>query len=81
MDVIPEARLNLVIYYLKQEDVQEAYSLIKEQTKTSVLGWLSAPPENQSCLGTAAAAPPDAKFDWVGPRADGTTGVHTEGYC
>ncbi|XP_069684977.1 intraflagellar transport protein 56 [Periplaneta americana] len=30
VDVIPEARLNLVIYYLKQDDVQEAYQLIKD---------------------------------------------------
>ncbi|XP_057323808.1 intraflagellar transport protein 56 [Microplitis mediator] len=30
VDVIPEARLNLVIYYLKQNDIQEAYELIKE---------------------------------------------------
>ncbi|XP_064011167.1 intraflagellar transport protein 56 [Pogoniulus pusillus] len=29
VDVIPEARLNLVIYYLRQGDVQEAYNLIK----------------------------------------------------
>ncbi|NWH60044.1 IFT56 protein, partial [Geococcyx californianus] len=30
VDVIPEARLNLVIYYLQQDDVQEAYNLIKD---------------------------------------------------
>lgn len=30
IDVIPEARLNLVIYYLKNEDVNEAYQLIKD---------------------------------------------------
>jgi intraflagellar transport protein 56 len=30
IDVIPEARLNLVIYYLKNEEVQEAFNLIKE---------------------------------------------------
>ncbi|XP_026553299.1 intraflagellar transport protein 56 isoform X1 [Pseudonaja textilis] len=30
VDVIPEARLNLVIYYLRQDDVQEAYNLIKD---------------------------------------------------
>ncbi|XP_061627692.1 intraflagellar transport protein 56 isoform X2 [Phyllopteryx taeniolatus] len=29
IDVIPEARLNLVIYYLRQDDVQEAYNLIQ----------------------------------------------------
>lgn len=29
LDVIPEARLNLVIYYLKQDEIQEAYELIK----------------------------------------------------
>ncbi|KAG7210462.1 hypothetical protein KM043_011989 [Ampulex compressa] len=30
VDVIPEARLNLVIYYLKQDDVGEAFELIKD---------------------------------------------------
>ena len=30
IDVIPEARLNLVIYYLKNDDVNEAYNLIKD---------------------------------------------------
>ncbi|XP_006816824.1 intraflagellar transport protein 56-like [Saccoglossus kowalevskii] len=35
IDVIPEARLNLVIYYLKQDDVQEAYSLIKDLEPTT----------------------------------------------
>lgn len=30
VDVIPEARLNLVIYYLRQDDVREAYQLIKD---------------------------------------------------
>ena len=30
IDVIPEARLNLVIYYLKNNEVQEAYTLIKD---------------------------------------------------
>ena len=30
IDIIPEARLNLVIYYLKNEDVQEAYKLVKD---------------------------------------------------
>ena len=30
LDVIPEARLNLVIYHLKNDDVQEAYTLIKD---------------------------------------------------
>ncbi|XP_029706125.1 intraflagellar transport protein 56 isoform X1 [Takifugu rubripes] len=30
IDVIPEARLNLVIYYLRQDDVQEAYNLIRD---------------------------------------------------
>ncbi|XP_015110497.1 intraflagellar transport protein 56 isoform X2 [Diachasma alloeum] len=30
VDVIPEARLNLVVYYLKQNDIQEAYDLIKD---------------------------------------------------
>jgi len=30
IDVIPEARLNLVIYYLKNDEVQEAFNLIKD---------------------------------------------------
>jgi len=30
VDVIPEARLNLVIFYLKQDDIREAYNLIKD---------------------------------------------------
>ena len=34
MDVIPEARLNLVIYYLRQDDVNEAYTLIKDLEPT-----------------------------------------------
>ncbi|ELT97163.1 hypothetical protein CAPTEDRAFT_153891 [Capitella teleta] len=35
IDVIPEARLNLVIYYLKQDDVAEAYNLIKDLEPTT----------------------------------------------
>uniref|UniRef100_A0A673WV11 Intraflagellar transport protein 56 n=1 Tax=Salmo trutta TaxID=8032 RepID=A0A673WV11_SALTR len=35
IDVISEARLNLVIYYLRQEDVQEAYTLIKDLEPTT----------------------------------------------
>ena len=30
VDVIPEASLNLVIYYLKNDKVNEAYALIKD---------------------------------------------------
>ena len=30
VDVMPEARLNLVIYYLKNDEVNEAYNLIKD---------------------------------------------------
>ena len=30
IDVIPEARLNLVIFHLKNDDVNEAYNLIKD---------------------------------------------------
>jgi len=30
IDVMPEARLNLVIYYLKNEEVNQAYQLIKD---------------------------------------------------
>ncbi|XP_021348035.1 intraflagellar transport protein 56-like isoform X3 [Mizuhopecten yessoensis] len=35
IDVIPEARLNLVIYHLKQDDIAEAYNLIKELEPTT----------------------------------------------
>lgn len=35
VDVIPEARLNLVIYYLRQDDVVEAYNLIKDLEPTT----------------------------------------------
>ena len=34
VDVIPEARLNLVIYFLRQDDVNEAYNLIKNLEPT-----------------------------------------------
>lgn len=34
VDVIPEARLNLVIYYLRQDDIMEAYNLIKDLEPT-----------------------------------------------
>ena len=34
VDVIPEARLNLVIYLLKQDDITEAYALIKDLEPT-----------------------------------------------
>ena len=30
VDVIPEARLNLVIFYLKNDQTTEAYNLIKD---------------------------------------------------
>ena len=30
MDIFPEARLNLVIYYLKNDEINEAYNLIKD---------------------------------------------------
>lgn len=35
LDVLPEARLNLVVYYLRQDDIKEAYNLIKEVEPTS----------------------------------------------
>ncbi|XP_076809034.1 intraflagellar transport protein 56-like [Clavelina lepadiformis] len=35
IDVIPEARLNLVIYYLRQDDLVEAYDLIKDHEPTN----------------------------------------------
>jgi intraflagellar transport protein 56 len=34
IDIIPEARLNLVIYYLRNEEVQEAFKLIKDVEPT-----------------------------------------------
>jgi len=30
VDIFPEARLNLVIYYLKNDDINEAFNLIKD---------------------------------------------------
>ena len=35
MDVVPEARLNLVIYYLRQDEVKEAYGLIQDLEPTT----------------------------------------------
>eukprot|EP01137_Pigoraptor_chileana_P005442 Opistho-2@2870 len=35
IDVIPEARLNLVIYYLRQDDLLEAYNLLKDLEPTT----------------------------------------------
>ncbi|SPP83361.1 intraflagellar transport protein 56 [Drosophila guanche] len=35
LNIVPEARLNLAIYYLKQGDVQEAHALMKELQPTS----------------------------------------------
>jgi intraflagellar transport protein 56 len=35
LDVIPEARLNLVIYYLRNEEIQEAFNLIKDLEPTT----------------------------------------------
>jgi len=35
LDVLPEARLNLVVYYLRQDDIGEAYNLIKDIEPTS----------------------------------------------
>lgn len=30
MDVVPEARLNLVIHYLQNDDIKEGFKLIKD---------------------------------------------------
>lgn len=30
MDVVPEARLNLIIHYLQNDDIKEAFKLIKD---------------------------------------------------
>jgi len=35
LDVLPEARLNLVVYYLRQDDIKEAFNLIKDVEPTS----------------------------------------------
>lgn len=35
LNIVPEARLNLAIYYLKQGDIQEAHALMKELQPTS----------------------------------------------
>lgn len=35
MDVIPEARLNLVIYHLRHQEVNEAYELVKDLEPTT----------------------------------------------
>ncbi|KAH8310790.1 hypothetical protein KR044_003026, partial [Drosophila immigrans] len=35
LNIVPEARLNLAIYYLKQGDIQEAHTLMKELQPTS----------------------------------------------
>jgi intraflagellar transport protein 56 len=35
LETIPEARLNLVIYYLRNDEIQEAYNLIKDLEPTT----------------------------------------------
>jgi intraflagellar transport protein 56 len=35
LDVIPEARLNLVIYHLRHQEVNEAYELVKDLEPTT----------------------------------------------
>lgn len=30
VDVVPEARLNLVIHYLRNDDIKEAYEILKD---------------------------------------------------
>lgn len=35
VDALPEAKLNLVVYYLRQDDVAEAYNLIKDLEPTT----------------------------------------------
>ena len=35
LDMIPEARLNLVIYYLRNDEIQEAFNLIKDLEPTT----------------------------------------------
>lgn len=35
VEIFPEAKLNLIIYYLKNDDVNEAYNLVKDLQPTS----------------------------------------------
>ena len=35
VDCFPEAKLNLIIYYLKNDEVGEAYNLVKDLTPTA----------------------------------------------
>lgn len=35
LDVVPEARLNLVIYYFHNEEIQEAFNLIQDLDPTT----------------------------------------------
>lgn len=35
LDIFPEAKLNLIIYYLKNEEINEAYNLVKDLQPTS----------------------------------------------
>jgi intraflagellar transport protein 56 len=34
VDIIPEAKLNLVIYHLRSEEIEEAFKLIKDVEPT-----------------------------------------------
>lgn len=36
VDVFPEARLNLVIFYLKNDQYQEAYAMVKDMEATQL---------------------------------------------
>ena len=35
MEFVPEARLNLVIYYLRNDEIQEAFDLVKDLEPTT----------------------------------------------
>ena len=35
VDIFPEAKLNLIIYYLRNDEVQEAFNLVKDLTPTA----------------------------------------------
>ena len=35
VEIFPEAKLNLIIYYLKNEEIQEAFNLVKDLQPTS----------------------------------------------
>jgi intraflagellar transport protein 56 len=64
VDFFPEAKLNLIIYYLRNDDVQEAYNLVKDLNPTAPREYIikavvnavkgqGQGAENKECLKTA----------------------------